>query len=82
MSASQGAVGGARVQYHLRQACVFLNMHPLNKPEVMVTFAQGKIDKSGKVTDEKTGEIISQLLTNLSAWTRRLKKGLDRPVYF
>jgi hypothetical protein len=45
----------------------FLNMHPLNKPEVMVTFAQDKTDKSGKVTDEKTREIISQLLTNLLA---------------
>jgi chromate reductase len=75
MSASQGAVGGARVQYHLRQACVFLNMHPLNKPEVMVTFAQGKIDKSGKVTDEKTREIISQLLTNLSPGRGDRKRG-------
>jgi len=73
MSASQGAFGGARAQYHLRQSCVFLNMHPLNKPEVMVTFAQDKIDKSGKVTDEKTREIISQLLTNLLVWARRLK---------
>jgi chromate reductase, NAD(P)H dehydrogenase (quinone) len=62
----------ARAQYHPRQSCVFLNMHPLNKPEVTVIFAQDKIDKNGKLAEEKTREIISQLLTNLLVWTRRL----------
>jgi chromate reductase, NAD(P)H dehydrogenase (quinone) len=40
MSASIGMLGGARAQYHLRQMFVFLNMHPVNGPEVIVTFAQ------------------------------------------
>jgi hypothetical protein len=39
----------------------------------MVTFAQDKIDKNGKVTDEKTRDIITQLLTNLLVLTRRLR---------
>src|SRR3990172_4966208 len=39
MSASVGLLGGARAQYHLRQACVFLDMHPINRPEVMVAMA-------------------------------------------
>jgi chromate reductase len=38
----------------------------------MVSFAQEKIDKDGKVTDQKTRELIKQLLENLVAWTRRL----------
>ena len=42
MGASPGMLGTARAQYHLRQSCVFLNMHPLNKPEVMVPFAHEK----------------------------------------
>jgi chromate reductase, NAD(P)H dehydrogenase (quinone) len=37
MSASVGIIGGARAQYHLRQMFVFLNMYPINRPEVIVS---------------------------------------------
>ena len=53
MGASIGMLGTARAQYHFRQSCVFLNMHPLNGPEVMVPFAQDRI-KDGQVTDQTT----------------------------
>jgi chromate reductase len=36
MGASIGTVGTARAQYHLRQIMVFLNMFPINRPEVMI----------------------------------------------
>src|SRR5208337_2081020 len=72
MGASPGMIGTARAQYHLRQCFVFLSCFALNQPEVMVSFAQEKIDKDGKVTDQKTRELIKQLLENLVAWTRRL----------
>jgi chromate reductase len=74
MSASGGLLGGARAQYHLRQTFVFLNMYPLNKPEVIVTFANEKIDPSGKVTDPKTREKIKELLESLVAWTAKLRR--------
>ena len=74
MSASVGMFGGVRAQYHLRQTFVFLNMHPVNKPEVIVTFAFQKIDENGRLTDETTRELIKELLENLVAWTRKLKK--------
>jgi len=48
MSAPTGMLGGARTQYHLRQTFVSLNMHPINKPEVIVTFVPQKIDKNGE----------------------------------
>jgi chromate reductase len=73
MGASIGMAGTARAQYHLRQCFVFLSCFALNQPEVMVPFAQDKIDKDGNVTDEKTREKIMELLENLVAWTRRLK---------
>jgi chromate reductase len=73
MGASPGMLGTARAQYHLRQSCVFLNMYPLNRPEVMVPFAQDKIDKEGKVSDQKTREKIRELLESLVAWTNKLK---------
>jgi len=74
MSASGGMLGGARAQYHLRQSFVFLDMHPINRPEVIVTFAGEKIDGKGKVKDEKTRQKIKELLERLMAWTRRLKQ--------
>jgi chromate reductase len=74
MSASGGMLGGARAQYHLRQVFVYLNMHPLNRPEVMVTFADEKIDEKGRVTDKKTRDKIRELLESLAAWTRELQK--------
>ena len=74
MSASSGMLGGARAQYHLRQSFVFLNAHPLNKPEVVVTFADQKIDERGKLTDKETRERVKGLLDALVAWTERLQK--------
>ena len=74
MSASTGMLGGARAQYHLRQLFVFLDMHPINRPEVFVTYAGQKIDEQGRLTDEATTKIIKQLLESLVAWTKKLKK--------
>jgi chromate reductase len=73
MGASIGMLGTARAQYHLRQSCVFLNMFPLNRPEVMVPFAQEKVDEQGRLTDEKSREFISKLIEELIVWTRRLQ---------
>jgi chromate reductase len=73
MGASIGMAGTARAQYHLRQCFVFLTCFALNQPEVMIPFAQDKIDKDGNVTDEKTRQKIKELLENLVVWTRRLK---------
>ena len=73
MSASTGMLGGARAQYHLRQTFVFLNMHPVNRPEVMVNFAAQKFDEKGKLIDQKTQDLIKQLLDNLVSWTKKLK---------
>ena len=73
MSASIGRFGGARAQYHLRQTFVFFNMHPINRPEVMVSDAAHNVDDNGKVTNEQTRQLIRQLLEALAAWTIKLK---------
>ena len=73
MSASTGMLGGARAQYNLRQIFVMLDMKPINKPEIIVNFAAQKFDEKGNLTDDKTKELISTLLTALVTWTRRLQ---------
>ena len=73
MSASTGMLGGGRAQYHLRQSFVFLNMHPVNKPEVILPFAAQNVDADGKLTNEQTKMLIKQLIEALVAWTNQLK---------
>ena len=82
MGASIGMLGTARAQYDLRRSFVFLNMYPLNQPEVMVPFAQDKIDKNGKLTDPRTREKIRELLEGLVVWARKFmfeEKSLGSP---
>jgi chromate reductase len=74
MSASIGRLGGARAQYHLRQTFVFLNMHPINRPEVMLPSAQDNVDANGRVTNEQTRQLIRQLIEALVDWTKKLKE--------
>ena len=69
MSASIGMLGGARAQYHLRQMFVFLDMHPLNRPEVFVSYAAKKVYQ-GRVVDEDTRAVIRELLEALVAEAR------------
>jgi len=73
MGASGGVHGTSRAQYHLRQCFVFLDMHPVNKPEVMIANAAQKFDAEGNLTDDKARELIGRLLQSLAAWTRKLQ---------
>jgi chromate reductase len=72
ISAAAGMAGGARGQMHLRHSCVFLDMHPLNKPEVLIFQAQNKFDANGKLTDEVARGLIRDLMAALARWTRRV----------
>lgn len=72
-----GRLGTARAQYHLRQIAVFLNMHPINKPEVLVQFAGEKFDSNGHLTDQQSRDQIRALLEALLKWTRQLKAPVE-----
>ncbi len=72
MSASTGMIGGARSQYHLRQSFVFLDMFPINRPEVMVPFAADNIP-GGNIKNETSKEKIKELVLALIAWTKGLQ---------
>lgn len=71
ISSSPGMLGGIKAQYHLRQIGVFLNLHFLNQPEVVISSVTDKI-KDGKIVDQKTLDKIGELLQALVVWTNRL----------
>lgn len=70
---SGGGMGTSRAQYHLRQVCVYLDLHPINKPEVFANAFSGAFDSEGSLTDERLQGLIAQQMTALAAWARRLK---------
>lgn len=72
MGASISHISTARAQYHLRQSFVFLNIHAVNQPEVMVN-ANESFDDSGNLTDDKTKELMKKQLQALLELARKVK---------
>src|SRR5262249_39094393 len=72
MGASMGRLGTARAQYHLRQIFVFLEVHALLQPEVMIGAAHEQFDAQGQLTDPTGRKLIRELLEKLVSWTQRL----------
>jgi chromate reductase len=77
MGATPGLYGTVRAQMQLRQMAVYLNMFPINKPEVMVTQATQKYS-AGRLTDQTTRDFVRQHLEALVAWTIRLRPKENR----
>ena len=73
MGASVGVLGTARAQYHLRQCFVFINMQPVQQPEVLIRECANKFDAQGNLTDDTAKGLIKTLLVNLVTHTRKMK---------
>ena len=70
-SASPGVLGGARMQYQLRQSLVFLDARVFNVPEVMVGAVQNKVDETtGELTDQGTRDFIAKHLAAFAGFVR------------
>ena len=62
-----GGMGTSRAQYHLRQVCVFLDLRPLNKPEVFANAFAGGFNANGNLIDEKLTKLIGEQMQALVA---------------
>jgi chromate reductase, NAD(P)H dehydrogenase (quinone) len=72
-SCAGGQLGGARMQYHMRQCMTSIDAFLYGKPEVLVTFAANKFDeKTLELTDQPTRDIVKQQLTGFERFIRRL----------
>ncbi|MBB5020206.1 chromate reductase [Chitinivorax tropicus] len=69
-----GGMGSARAQYHLRQVCVFLDLHPLNKPEVFANAFSDGFDDAGNLVDERILQLIREQLQALVTWSTTLER--------
>lgn len=73
MGAASSMGGSGKAQYHLRQIFVELNVHAMNKPEIMIPAPREKFDANGKLTDEKTRERVKEFLEAFAKWGERIK---------
>lgn len=70
---SGGGMGTSRSQYHMRQVCVFLNLFPLNKPEVFANAFANMFDADGNLTEQKVKDNIKTQLVALEHWVKKIK---------
>lgn len=66
-----GGMGGSRAQYHLRQVCVFVDLRPLNKPEVFANAFAGAFDAEGNLIDANIIKLIGQQMSALAAVAKK-----------
>jgi chromate reductase, NAD(P)H dehydrogenase (quinone) len=73
MRASIGAIGTARAQYHLRQIFVFLNMFPVNQPEVMIANAASRLMRKAISPTRQQRSIFESYFRRLSSGLREFR---------
>ena len=70
-SCAGGVLGGARMQYHLRQSLTSIDAILFGRPEILVTFAATKFDeKTLELKDQPTIDIVKQQLAAFEKFIR------------
>ena len=73
-SCSQGPLGGARMQYHLRMALTFSDALLFGRPEVFVGLAATKFDKDTlELKDQPTKDIVKTQLAAFAKFIARVR---------
>jgi chromate reductase len=72
-SCAGGALGGARMQYHLRQCLTSIDALIFGKPEIFVSFSAKKFnEKTVELIDQPTIDIVKQQLVGFEKFIRRV----------
>ncbi len=66
-----GGMGSSRSQYHLRQVCVCLDLHLVNKPEVFANAFNNSFDTDGNLLDAAVQQLIKDQMAVLVNMVRR-----------
>jgi chromate reductase len=71
-SATNGPLGGGRMQYDLRRSMLFLDALTFGRPEIFIGNNSQKIDAAtGQITDEATKKFIGQQLAAFAKFIER-----------
>jgi len=73
MGAAPGTVGTARAQGALRNVLFGMGCAVFPWPEFLLSRAKEAFDEDGRLTRERSGELLVQMLTQLEAWCRALR---------
>jgi chromate reductase len=71
-SAATGLLGGARMQYHLRQSLTSIDAVLFGRPEVFITFAGQKFDDRLELKDQGAIDLIKQQLAGFEKLIRKV----------
>jgi chromate reductase len=75
MGATPGMWGTVRMQLAFQAVFLFLDMKPVQKPEVLIAGAATKFDSTGRLTDEKAIDLIKRKLEALKKLVEELRSG-------
>ena len=73
MGVSDGALGAAFANHHLRQIFVYMDARLVNGPEVMVGGAKNKFDEAGRLVDQATRDFVAAHLRKLERLVRETR---------
>jgi chromate reductase len=73
MGATPGMWGTVRMQLAFQAVFLFLDMKPVQKPEVLIAGAATKFDSTGRLTDEKAIDLIKRKLEALKKLVEELR---------
>jgi len=71
LGTSQGAVGTAAAQQHLRSILAYLNVTLMGQPEGYVVYKKDMVDDAGHVADESVRKFLQLYVDKFTAWVER-----------
>lgn len=71
VTASQGNIGGFGANQQIRQSFVYLDLHPLQQPEMYLSHVQTFFDEQGNL-NEKTATFLSQFMQAFECWIDKI----------
>lgn len=72
-SVSIGPISGFGANHHLRQSLVFLDMPPLQQPEIYIGNASARFDDNGKLKDESTRKLLAHFAETFGKWIDKVR---------
>jgi chromate reductase len=73
VSVSGGAIGAFGANHHLRQSLVFLDMPPLQQPEMYIGGAANLFGPDGTISVDSTRQLCERFLNAFAAWIEKVK---------